>query len=171
MPTRLELPKLTTLKMHHYSVLGRTRDVEASWPAMRYKIPFLTPWFSVANYLQHIHGWHHPFLWEMPMWGSEAAAQHVARTLPACSSLPFLPYHLRQAVPWPHTSAKNLIEGLKLFQAREKNLEFKKWHVLAPQSQQSSPWSLSDFRTCKACFQAPQPQKFVFTATKVRNLL
>lgn len=39
-PTRLELPKLTTLKMHHYSVLGRTRDVEASWPAMRYKHSF-----------------------------------------------------------------------------------------------------------------------------------
>lgn len=88
--------------------------------------PSPTHWFSVASCSQH---GHHPYQaspWEMPMWGSKAAAQHVARTPRACSSLPLLPCHLGQAVPWPHTSAKKLVKGLKLLQAREKIRSLKK---------------------------------------------
>lgn len=88
--------------------------------------PFLTLWFSVASCSQHGHGPHQPSPWEMSMWGSEAAAQHMARTPWACSSPPFQPCHLKKTVPWPHTSAKNLVKGLKLLQAREKIQSLKK---------------------------------------------
>lgn len=128
-PIRLEVPKPARLKMHHYSVLGMKCDVEASWPAMRCKHSFSKPLVFGCQLFP---------TWPLPtpayplgnaclrQWGSEAAAQHVVRTPRACSPLLFLPCHLEQAVPWPLTSAKNLVKGLKLLQAREKIWSLKK---------------------------------------------
>lgn len=84
------------------------KQADLPWDA---STPFLTLVFSCQLF---------------PTRPSPAAVQHMMRTPRACFSLPFLPYQLRQAVPWPCTSAKNRVKGLKLLQVREKIQSLKK---------------------------------------------
>lgn len=118
----------------------------------RQTTPFLTSWSSVVNQSQcdQLPHW----LLGNAVWGRKAAAaQDAVRTPWACSWLTALPCHLRQALPWPHTSDKKMITRLKLLHAEIKYSACSpSWAVFAPFLILAHPQHI-------ACFQATQPQR------------